>query len=260
MLLNFTLVPIESIVPWGEPGNLSLSWFGLTDSEYWIEAGDASLFEYSAYARETGAHRYCDYQVVRLYEDILDMLPSILDQVPAHLVQYMTGDFAQSFREKYGTWCEEHFELLDEDQYWQIAESANTWIGARHLDSGYLRPSMNLFIWSDATHVHLEWDNSDVHIDGEMAWTAICGQFSLTREEFLAEIESFHHRLMDQMAARVEQVVKGALSPQVRIDMPGLIAEHEQRTGSLNRALAIQSPTNWSEVEDAVNTIWAHEV
>ena len=44
MLINFTLAPIEQIVPWSEPGSRSLHWFGLTYGEYWIRAGEAALF------------------------------------------------------------------------------------------------------------------------------------------------------------------------------------------------------------------------
>ena len=50
MLINFTLAPIAEIVPWGEPGSYRLHWFGLTYGEFWIQAGEAALFEYSEHA------------------------------------------------------------------------------------------------------------------------------------------------------------------------------------------------------------------
>ncbi len=34
------------VLPWGNPGELSLHWFGLTDGKYWIQAGDDALLEY----------------------------------------------------------------------------------------------------------------------------------------------------------------------------------------------------------------------
>jgi hypothetical protein len=54
VLINFTLAPIAEIVPWGEPGSYRLHWFGLTYGEFWIQAGEAALFEYSEHARKAG--------------------------------------------------------------------------------------------------------------------------------------------------------------------------------------------------------------
>ena len=33
-LFELELAPVEQIHPWGEPGNLSLSWFALTDGRF----------------------------------------------------------------------------------------------------------------------------------------------------------------------------------------------------------------------------------
>ncbi len=66
MLFNFSLTPLEKIIPWGEPGEEILHWFGLTDGTYWMEVGEHKLFEYSSSACESSAPEYCDYQIVRL--------------------------------------------------------------------------------------------------------------------------------------------------------------------------------------------------
>jgi hypothetical protein len=50
MLIDFTLLPIAMVQPWGRPDNLSLHWFGLTDGQYWIEVSENKLFEYSEFA------------------------------------------------------------------------------------------------------------------------------------------------------------------------------------------------------------------
>ena len=112
MLINFTLAPIEEIVPWGEPGSYSLHWFGLTYGEYWIQAGEAALFEYSDHARNAGINRYCDYQVVRLYEDLLDMLPYILEPVPEPLVPYICGERAKAWQNAYDAWRDRDDDVL----------------------------------------------------------------------------------------------------------------------------------------------------
>jgi hypothetical protein len=96
MLFNFELRPINEIAPWRPvsapdartPEYLRyphIGWFQLTDGWYWIETGQGELFCYSQahleiWKEKYPGHpwtesRYVDYHVVRLWEDLLDMLP-----------------------------------------------------------------------------------------------------------------------------------------------------------------------------------------
>lgn len=134
-LVNFNLVPIEEVQPWGRAGSYSLSWFGLTDGQYSIHVGDSTLFEYSEHARAGGTTRYCDYQVVRLYEDLMDMLPHILEPVPPSLAPYLSGDTAIAWRETYGAWCDRDENHPGNDHFCQIADAALMWMGGRSLDN-----------------------------------------------------------------------------------------------------------------------------
>lgn len=258
MLINFTLAPIESIVPWGEPGSHSLHWFGLTYGEYWIQAGEATLFEYSDHARNAGISRYCDYQVVRLHEDLLDMLPYILEPVPEPLVPYISGESAKAWRNAYHAWCDIDDDDTDADRLGAIGDAAVAWSERRRLDSAYLSPSANIAIWSDREHVHIEWDNRDRQYDGKPAWSALLGTYRISRDRFIDETRSFHVRLMDQMASRVDRVVKGGLPSGIHIDLQGLVREHEQRTGLLDSALKLTIPqTDWQRTEEAIGDILA---
>lgn len=255
MLINFTLAPLDKIDPWGEPGSYSLSWFGLTYGEYWIKAGEAALLEYSEHARNGGVNRYCDYQVVRLHEDLMEMLPHILEPVPAPLVPFICGESAKAWRKAYDDWCERDDDVLDADCLSELADAAVSWSGKRQLDSAYLSPSANIAIWSDQEQVHFEWDNRDKQFDGKPAWSAAVGSYQMPRNEFIEEMKSFHDRLMDQMAARVEQVVAGCLPPEIQIDLPGLVRQHEQRTRSLDTAREVAPATDWRRIEKAVREI-----
>jgi hypothetical protein len=252
VLINFTLAPIEEIVPWGEPGSYRLHWFGLTYGEYWIQAGEAALFEYSDHARNAGAKRYCDYQVVRLYEDLMEMLPYILEPVPEPLVPYICGVRTKAWLNAYDAWCDRNQDALDTKSFYEIADGALAWRRKRQLDSAYLSPSANIAIWSDQKHVHIEWDNHDRHFGGKLAWSAVLGAYQIPRDEFIEEVTSFHVRLMDQMAARVDQVVSGCLPSEIQIDLPGLVREHEQRARSLDSALKIVPGTDWQQAESAI--------
>lgn len=254
MLIGFKLLPIAKIQPWGEPGSMSLHWFGLTDGCYWIEAGENRLFEYSEDAQAAGAGRYSEYYVVRLYEDLIDMLPHILEPVPSSLIQYLSGDTAIQWRANFDAWCDSS-DGLDEDRFYQLVDDATTWSGARHLGSAYLSPSVNISIWSDAENVCLEWDNRDRLVDGKPAWSALRGIYRIPRLEFIEEIRSFHNRLMEQMSERVEEVRSGVLSSDISIDIPALVREHDQRSRTLEDALHLQPQTVWGRVEAAIDEI-----
>ena len=106
--------------------------------------------------------------------------------------------------------------------------------------------------------VHIEWDNRRKLIDGAAAWTARFGKYSLTRSDFVAECRSFHERLVHAMSERVKQVVAGALSPAIQVDIEGLVREHEQRRvlSPLNFG-ALPSPTDWAAVREAMAIIGA---
>ncbi|WP_431476396.1 DUF5984 family protein [Massilia eburnea] len=257
MRINFQLTPLEDVIPWGAPNNLSLSWFGLTDGQYWIDLGETSLFEYSEHARTAGAGQYCDYQIVRLLEDILDMLPSIMEPVPPALVQYLSGDSGHAWEATRSRWASDQASWLDEDECWRLADLAGSLSHNRFLDSAYLSPSANILMWSDEKNVHIEWDNSQKVIDGKLAWTAVKGHLQIPRDEFIKEIESFHFRFIEQMAVRISQVVSGALPPEIRIDLQQLQAEHEERQNAFKLALSNIVSTPWDEVERAILAISA---
>lgn len=253
MLFNFELTPLDRIQPWGEPGRLSLHWFGLTNGRYWIEAGTEVLFKYSDHAHwQLGAPQYCEYQVVRLYEDLLSILPFMLEPVPASLIPCISGEAGKAWGERRFKWLNADNNPLDDDQVYEIADATGSWVWNRTLDSAYLRPSAVIRMWSDELTVHIEWDNRDRLVDGVQAWSASCGAYCLSREQFIAEVRSFHERLMQQMAERIQQVVDGALPAEVRVDLPGLQREHVKRSELAEITfLSSHTPTDWKAVEAA---------
>jgi hypothetical protein len=257
MLFNFNLTPLENVQPWGRPDEKRLHWFGLTDGEYWIQVGNEALFEYSEHARyHLGSKRYCNYQVVRLYEDLMEMTPYVLEAVPVELIPYISGSTGRIWSTASESWFAETRDHNDRDQYWEIVDASATWIGRRRLDTAYLLPSANIHLWSDAIHVFFEWDNREKLVTGAPAWVAQYGAYRLPREEFIAEVKSFHTRLMEQMSDRVEQVLAGALPSDIDIDLFGLQQEHLRRCRLIDGVFADPPiPTDWQRVQIAIHEI-----
>jgi hypothetical protein len=253
MLFNFLLRQLAEITPWGEPGKENLHWFGLTDGEYWLEAGEHRLLEYSEAVRSVhGIPRHCEYQIVRLHEDLGEMLPYILEPVPAVLLPYLIGETARAWLDNWQKWQARLESLENHHPDWDIAYDAITWIQQRSLDTLYLSPSARIRLWSDASHVFVGWDNRDKLYDGMAAWSADIGNIQLSRESFLADVQSFHQRLMSEMEERIEQVLAGALPSHIYVDREELMREHQRRLDFGNALARPRVATDWNRVRNAI--------
>lgn len=252
MLFNFELRPLNEVEPWGHPPAQHLSWFGLTDGWYWLETGDQVLYEYSVEARHAGTPRYFEYQVVRLYEDVMNQIAHILNPVPFHLACRLTPEATRLWRPVIGAWLAQPADAKNNDRMWDLAELSTGWRRARTVTSmaaGALHASM----WSDEANVHISWSNTDP------SWSASAGRHCMSRASFLADLTTFHQRLMDQMQTRVEAVLAGALPPHVHVDLHQLQQEHAWRTSTLERAMSTSVTEDWDTIKEATSAIeaWA---
>ena len=255
MLINFELTSVEEVAPWGGPGNQSLHWFGLTEGRYWIDVGENTLFEYSERVRLKHFDRYCKYYAARIFEDITNMLTSILDPVPHDLVQYVSGRSGRAWIKMLESWSERNLVEGAGDEIWDVWDRANLLLSDRSLDSAYLTPSTSIVMWSDEADVHIEWENGDKLIDGELAWSAVTGSYHLPREKFVKEVGAFYANLFEQMTSRIEKVAAGALHADIHIDLPGLISENEQRREGAAQTLRRKGQASWDEIRLAILAI-----
>ncbi len=255
MLLNFKLAPLEEFTPRAYPGNPGLSWSGLTQGEYWMRVGESRLLEYGERARAAGAPRHCAHPVARLHEDLLGMLPHILEPVPAALMPYLSGDLAAAWCEAYEAWYDSNLARMHQPGPQRIDGDAHRMLHGRMLDTSYLAPLTNITIWSDDENIYVPWDNRAGVLDGVPAWAAQYGEFQMPRREFLAEVQSFHTRLTEQMEGRIERVCCGALPREIQVDLDALVSEQQERADSLHDALALQPRTDWAAVERAIGEI-----
>lgn len=88
---------MDRVRPWGRE-NPRLHWFGLTDGWYWIELGDQELLRYSPdtlrrfRSDDLGPrHPYVDYYIARLWEDLIDLPPMVMQPVPDDLQRFVTA-------------------------------------------------------------------------------------------------------------------------------------------------------------------------
>ncbi len=216
---RFELRPVAEVAPWGGE-RPTLSWFGLSDGWYWIELGDVDLLRYLPEDGE--ARPYVDYYVVRLWEDLLQLLPVATEDVPADLVDVLRSQL-------------ELGDLVD--------DALITWYSDHFLDVGYLRNAPGICCWREGSQVTISWRGSDPSLFAAPP----SGEVTVGLPEFLAAVEEFHGAFIAAMEARVAEVV-AAPPVGVGIDLAQLQAEHTDRATWLARAIAQTPATDWSQV------------
>jgi hypothetical protein len=224
----FDLRPVDEIEPWTGADGLCLSWFGLSDGWYFIDAAGHHLLEYAAGAA------CVSYQVARLHEDVLQMMPDVLEAVPESLVaRFTNGSLLATYRVLLAT----ANELSLDDPLWDALEGFRF----RCLDTLYLNPGANIAFWRRNDDVVIEWDNRSYVIAGERAWTATQGRVSLCVEDFKSAVADFHERFMSAMRTRIDDVTSHWSRAEVRQDPSSLREDQTYHEGLLEPALRMPS-------------------
>ncbi|MGG7102389.1 DUF5984 family protein [Rhodococcus sp. 24CO] len=256
MRFQFELVPVDEVEPWGE--NRNLHWFGLTEGWYCLEVGGVELLRYTEQttARRFPAHGrpvppWANYYVVRLWEDMLQALPHILEPVPSDLVDFVTAGWSIDFDDI------DNAEFLDDE----LIEAAIAAYGDRSVDTGYLRFGPELQWWRTPTPVdtvNVGW-RFPVDPDGEVAFTApLSGRASVTTDEFISAVTDFDDQLLEDMQRRVDRIAATGVPPMTDVDIPGLIREQAERRTLLSQAMAHQVNTDWDAVRAGVSILARH--
>ena len=257
---------LADVMPWGTPEQPRLHWFGLTDGWYWLQMNEHNeLLRYSEellahwrkrYPEGTIASPYVDYYVVRLWEDILEMLPDILEPLPPELAHMLeTEEKAYQWQQRVRQW-EKGIEL--EGETWEAYSQAVTWWDQRKLNTGYLTASPHIWFWNDGQYIHGFWDNSQVYSEDLPVWQAQRGQIQPTRAQWLDEVDSLHTRLFVVMEERIQEAKRSWSRPEVVLDIVALEKEQRDRFQWLARSkdrAASRSATSWDVVVDAIRTL-----
>ena len=239
---RFGLRPVEDVEPWGDESP-ALHWFALTSGWYWIDVGDHELLRYSEstlrrWAIEEGESGelipYVEYYVVRLWEDVLEMVSVLTEPVPADLVDFVADELSG--------WASRDVSPQ--------AEAAGSWHSDHSMYMGPLQNAPHVRLWrtiidgDDA--VTIDWKHRPGS-DTRFAAPAT-GRVVVSTSSFDAAVSEFDRTLLAAMEERVAALEAAGPLPGVRLDLDHLRREQRDRAAWLRRARARQVSTDWTAV------------
>ena len=170
--------------------------------------------------------------MVRLWEDVLGLLPAVLEPAPDDLAEFMSSDP--------GDWASP-----DEAQ----AEAAAEWYGSHVLDMGYIRCPPSIRWWRRTVDSHDHTIVAWQHQSGEVEFAAPrTGQATMPTSAFVGAVEELDRELLSAMEERVAELERSEPPPGVHIDMQQLRTEHRDRATWLQHRRALAPSTDWTEV------------
>ena len=233
------------------------------DGWYWMNCGGQELFRYTEEALHAWAAKgvevtdkpYVDYQVVRLWEDLLQMLPDILNPIPQNLLQIMEPGFnAYKWREQVAEFVFNEDKKISPPTETQF-DLATTWWQVRKLDVLHLQNGPRIWFWTDGTTMFIRWDNSDLCLDEQPMWASTKGTLTMPLQVFIEEVHSFDRHLINAMAERVQAIEQSGSGSNPHIDINALVNEQRERATWLaiasERAKNTKS-TPWKETVAAI--------
>ena len=255
MLFDFRLRPLDKI----ESGTRGyLSWYWLTDGHYRLKVGDEFLLNCTEEFRLHCADLHpsfestlVDYHVVRLWEDVLELLPEILAPVPDELTEFLAAQELTliDWNRKTHAWLQGLPETEGECPDYQIYDLATNWMSRRRLSLGYLRHSHDIWIWSHGDKVTISWDSRSQNEAGIQVWSCTEGSFSMLRHVFLEELVAFNNDFLSQMKERVDEICKAGGLPGIVIDVGHLEREQKEREAAMEKAFGVAPESlDWNEV------------
>lgn len=241
---GFELRPIDEVAPWGDQ-NPTLHWFGLTDGQYWIEAGGHELLRYrDDVARRCGLARpYPEYYVARLWEDVLELVPALIEPVPEDLVPLVDGSFSGGLLHDDG----------DDD-----VNAALSFVGDHSMYLGHLLSPPDLSVWR-----HLV-DGLDVVTvrqavpEGEGSlFAGPSRSVTVSADDFFGAVADMDRRLFAEMDERCTELERNGAPSGVALDLHQLRVEQDQRRQWLPRALGSPIDRDWAQVRLGLEKIQA---
>jgi uncharacterized protein DUF5984 len=249
---DFRLTPLDRYEPWNAAR--AVSWFELTDGEQVVRLDEQEIFTLEEFSSESGGKRcWLDYQVVRMWEDLLVLFPYAKRPVPEEIARRLEpGAGWERWRKR--AW--ERMEGLDERTAEEL-EQAFSWASRRTLDVGHLVAAPRLtFACIDDVMLATCEPRADA---SSMDWRWVCepARVELPLQEFIHEVERFANALLTDMEERLAAISHGALACRAVVDFVELHAQHIQRQEQLARMLgaAADEEEDWDRIARALDTL-----
>ncbi|MFC8449603.1 DUF5984 family protein [Kitasatospora sp. NPDC057223] len=250
---RFDLRALEDVRPWGDARRPTLHWFALTQGWYWIELGGHELLRYSdrtlrRWREEYGVEErpYVDYFVVRIWEDVLEILADVMEPVPPDLVRFVSSDLAGS-------------PVWDDEDIGAETEAAADWHARRTMYMGPLVNAPQLRWWrttSDGTdRITVTWAHEPGHEIGFAA--PATGRLTMATSALTAAVTELDRALLAAMEGRVAAVEAVGGLPGVDLDPERLRREHRDRAARADRARTRTPVTDWAAVRAGARTFLA---
>ena len=185
MIFEFKLKLIDEIQPWGESPNQSLSWFGFTDGKYRLKVGNDYLLNYSEEYTEYCIEKFPDcffdttfveYQVARLWEDILEIVPDILKSTSEESQNFLDSGYLTN-SPKIWIWSDEKDVIISWDNRKIKVEAIPVWSatqGNYRITKKYFIDEVQRFDKSLISQMNERvkticktWDKTEIKVDFE---------------------------------------------------------------------------------------------
>ncbi|NDJ34746.1 MAG: hypothetical protein GYB64_08755 [Chloroflexi bacterium] len=261
MLFQFRMRKMDDVTPFDEDGQPTLHWFGLTDGWYWLIVDGQETFRYTdKILRQWGIDKddppYVDYYVVRLWEDVLEILPFVLNPIPPEVTAHLfPPEEWLAWFARASTWIEAN---LDNDEAWSLYIQATGWWSNRQLDTAYLEAAPDLTFWRTGDEMHIHWDGAGRRMEGTQVWACEYARETLPVDTFTDRVESFHRAFFTEMRSRVDSARKSWKRPDIELDKTALYDEHKERSTWLSRRLADDPglfADDWDRVLEAIQVL-----
>lgn len=236
---QFELRDLAEVLPWGSgERGLTLHWFGLTDGWYDVIIGEHRLYS------GRGDARGIAYPVVRLWEDLIEVVPWALKSVPEALATRLADVDA------WASWVDRAWDLDDRAE---VVSVALEWWSSRVMVAHHLVGAPTLQMWRFGDDLRIRWCTSSPTKE-DPVWSSPKGDAIMSVSAFRDELIRFDRELIAAMHARVDAVEENWSRPEVKIDVVQLHREHADRATWLERALDVPRHREhpWEAVVDAV--------
>jgi hypothetical protein len=246
----FDIDEVEKTPPWGKAGEHKLHWYGLTSGRFWIETSAGPPLEYTSeiFRHWSLRSKVPDYFVARIFEDLLSILPLILEQVPADIAAIVAN---RAWRVNAERWRD----AVEDEPRWDRWYSATQWWHDRTLDLGYLQHAPELAFWRTEDEVLFQW-SGDVKTDGVPVWAVPQGQISISAEAFEAEMFRFGEELLTCMEVRVRSIQQlGWHRDDCVLNIEELVKEQGVRREAFRKISTERHATDWRQVRVSLDIL-----